>query len=99
MRFVSALATVLGLHRSTDDASSPPGVLPLDQAAEMALARLKQEGQPLARLASMGRTDAEARIWLRENMRRNVHLAAGQSLPSIASTELEAYLRWARSVA
>jgi hypothetical protein len=129
MRFTSALATALG--RRSDQAE----MLSLENAASAALAEMRKRGLPLARLADMGRSDADARLWVGDNMLQNAavlgrnratstfsRIADGERrrlrlLPdwsgaapegstvatyetlSIARTDMNAYLDWARSVA
>ena len=67
MRFASVLATMLGRRKRADMAD----MLPLEAAAEMVMAEMHRRQLPLARVAGMGRSQAEAKLWIGDNMLHN----------------------------
>lgn len=51
-------------------------MLPLEEASGLAFESMRRCKLPLARLALVGRTEAEARLWVANNMLQNVAILA-----------------------
>ena len=65
MRFISALATALGRRVEHQD------MLSLEEGAGAAMAEMCKRRLPLARVAAMGRSEAETKLWIGDNMLQN----------------------------